>query len=106
MSVSAVASSLADGRIELLLRWRGGDHTRLSVRRNRTGQHRWSTDAEVGDLIRTLAKQRADGATRRSGEMTACAVTRHTRRLHGCLDRARPIGDGAGPSAGKLTFGE
>ena len=54
--------TLADGRIELLLHWRGGDHTRLSVRRNRTGQHRWSTDAEVGDLIRTLARQQADGA--------------------------------------------
>ena len=54
--------TLADGRIECLLHWRGGDHTRLSVRRNRTGQHRWSTDAEVGDLIRTLARQQADGA--------------------------------------------
>ena len=57
-----IVVTLADGRIELLLHWRGGDHTRLSVRRNRTGQHRWSTDAEVGDLIRTLARQQADGA--------------------------------------------
>ena len=56
-----IVVTLAEGRIELLLHWRGGDHTRLSVRRNRTGQHRWSTDAEVGALIRTLARQQADG---------------------------------------------
>ena len=48
-------------RIELLLHWHGGDHTRLSVRRNRTGQHRWSTAEEVGDLIRALARQLSDG---------------------------------------------
>ena len=52
--------TLADGRIEFLLHWRG-DHPQLSVRRNSTGQQRWSTDAEVGDLIRTLARQQADG---------------------------------------------
>ncbi len=56
-----IVVTLAEGWIELLLHWRGGDHTRLSVRRNRTGQHRWSTDAEVGALIRTLARQQADG---------------------------------------------
>lgn len=49
-------------RIELLLHWRGSDHTRLSVPRNRTGLHRWSSDAEVRDLIRGLARQQEDGA--------------------------------------------
>ena len=56
-----IVATLEDGRIDLLLHWRGGDHTRLSVRRNRTGQHRWSTSAEVGALIRTLARQQTDG---------------------------------------------
>ena len=56
-----IVATLEDGRIELLLHWRGGDHTRLSVRRNRTGQHRWSTSTEVGALIRTLARQQTDG---------------------------------------------
>ena len=48
---------LAAEHIELLLHWRGGDHTRLTVPRNRTGQHRWCTDATVGDSIRGLARQ-------------------------------------------------
>ena len=57
-----IVATSAAGRIELLLHWRGGDHTRLSVARNRTGQHRWSTSAEVVDLIRGLARQQPDSA--------------------------------------------
>ena len=58
-----IVVTLAEDRIELLLHWRGGDHTRLSVARNRRGQHRWSSDAEVRDLIRGLARHQADGAS-------------------------------------------
>jgi len=57
-----IVCTLSESRIELLLHWRGGDHTRLTVARNRTGQHRWSSDAEVRDLIRALARQQNDGA--------------------------------------------
>jgi DNA invertase Pin-like site-specific DNA recombinase len=57
-----IVVTLAEERIELLLHWRGGDHTRLSVPRNRTGQHRYSSDAEIQDLIRALARQQVDGA--------------------------------------------
>jgi DNA invertase Pin-like site-specific DNA recombinase len=57
-----IVVTLAEERIELLLHWRGGDHSRLSVPRNRTGQHRYSSDAEIQDLIRALARQQVDGA--------------------------------------------
>lgn len=56
-----IVATLTAERIELLLHWRGGDHTRLGVPRNRTGQHRWSSNAEVQDLIRGLARQQEDG---------------------------------------------
>ena len=59
--IEEIVVTLADERIELLLHWHGGDHTRLGVRRNRTGQHRWSTAEDVGDLIRSLARQLSDG---------------------------------------------
>ena len=55
-----VVVTLADDRVDLLLHWRGGDHTRLSVPRNGPGRHRWCTDATVGDLIRGLARQLPD----------------------------------------------
>ena len=60
--IEEIVVKLAAEHIELLLHWRGGDHTRLTVPRNRTGQHRWSTDATVGDLIRGLARQWPDRA--------------------------------------------
>lgn len=43
-------------RVELILRWAGGVHTRLRVRKNRTGQHRFATDRTVVDLVRELAQ--------------------------------------------------
>lgn len=57
-----IVVTLDDERIQLLLHWQGGDHTALSVRRNRKGQHRWATSEEVGDLIRSLARQLSDGS--------------------------------------------
>ena len=50
-ALEEVVVKLADDRIDLLLHWRGGDHTRLSVPRNGPGRHRWCADATVGDLI-------------------------------------------------------
>ena len=57
-----IVVTLADGCVDLLLHWRDGDHTGLSVPRNRTGQHRWAASAEVVDLVRGLARQLPDGA--------------------------------------------
>jgi DNA invertase Pin-like site-specific DNA recombinase len=48
--------------LQLLIHWRGGDHTRLIVRKNRAGHTRWTTDAEVIDLLRVLARQMSDTA--------------------------------------------
>ena len=57
-----IVATLTEERIELVIHWRGGDHTRLALPRNRTGQHRWSSDADVRELIRVLARQQVDGA--------------------------------------------
>ena len=57
-----IVAKLEGDRIVLLIHWQGGDHTRLSVVKNRTGQHRWQSDVEVDALIRALARQQADGA--------------------------------------------
>ncbi len=88
-----VVVKLADDRIDLLLHWRGGDHTRLSVPRNGPGQHRWCTDATVGDLLRGLARQLPDSAIaktlNRLGKQTGRgnawteARVRSFRRRHG-----------------------
>ena len=43
-------------RLRLVLHWLGGDHTRLEVAKNRTGQNRWKTDIETVQLVRELAR--------------------------------------------------
>ena len=47
-------------KIDLVLRWQGGEHSALSLRKNRCGQHRWSTERDVVDLTRALARLMPD----------------------------------------------
>jgi len=47
-------------RLRLVLHWQGGDHTRLEVVKNRTGQNRWKTDVETVQLVRELARTLPD----------------------------------------------
>jgi excisionase family DNA binding protein len=61
-AIAEIVARLTDGAVELVIHWQGGDHTRLSVPRNRPGQHRWSCDAAVDDMIRDLARQQPDQA--------------------------------------------
>jgi excisionase family DNA binding protein len=49
-----------DDSLDAVIRWQGGDHTALSVPRNHVGQHRWSTDADVVELVTVLARQLPD----------------------------------------------
>ena len=49
-------------KIVLELHWKGGVHTHLEVRKNRTGQHRYCTDQQVVELVRQLASQLPDNA--------------------------------------------
>jgi len=41
--------------VNLTIRWAGGYHTELEVKKNRTGKHRYCTDRDVVELIRELA---------------------------------------------------
>ena len=60
--IKEIVARVADARLQLVIHWQGGDHTELSVVKNRVGQHRWSTDVEVQTLITQLARQLNDGS--------------------------------------------
>lgn len=47
-------------QILLSIHWEGGIHTKLEVKRNRTGEHTRCTDKSIVELIRQLAKQLPD----------------------------------------------
>ena len=48
-------------RIHMVVRWAGGQHARLSVRKRRKGQHRYTTDRKVVEIVRELAAMLPDG---------------------------------------------
>ncbi|MFM2068620.1 MAG: hypothetical protein RLZZ584_3529 [Pseudomonadota bacterium] len=59
--IREIVARVAEARIELVIHWQGGDHTEMSVVKNRVGRHRWTTDTEVQTLITQLARQLNDG---------------------------------------------
>lgn len=46
----------AQARVTLVIRWAGNCHTRIQVRKHRTGEHRHTTDRDVVGLVRDLAQ--------------------------------------------------
>jgi DNA invertase Pin-like site-specific DNA recombinase len=60
--IEEIIVRVEDTTLDLVVRWQGGDHSSLKVKKNRNGQHRWSTDVDVVDLVRGLARQMPDKA--------------------------------------------
>jgi hypothetical protein len=58
--INEIVVRVCEQTLNLVIHWNGGDHTSLQVKKNRTGQHRWSTAADVVDLVRVLARQMPD----------------------------------------------
>lgn len=65
--------------VQAVVRWAGGQHSALSVRKRKTGQHRYRTDADVVTLIRELSVMMPDaqiaGLLNRLGLRTAKGLT-------------------------------
>ncbi len=60
--IDEIVVRVDDNALDLVIRWHGGDHSALKVRKNRSGQHRWSVAGETVDLLRVLARQMPDKA--------------------------------------------
>ncbi len=54
-----IARSEGDS-VHLVLHWQGGDHTELKIDKTRTGHHRYVTDADTVELLRSLARVQPD----------------------------------------------
>ncbi len=59
-AIVEIVAKIVGDTIDLVVHWQGGDHTQLTVPKNRAGRHRWTTEAETGELIRALARQQPD----------------------------------------------
>ena len=62
MLIEEIVVRVENDGLDLVIRWAGDDHTALRVRKNRAGQHRWSVDTDVVELVKALARQMPDMA--------------------------------------------
>lgn len=79
-----IASSDGD-TVRLVLHWQGGDHTEITLQKARVGMHRYVTDTETIELIRTLARIQPDSMIasilNRIGRRTAHDQSWNARRV-------------------------
>ena len=107
-----VVARVEGDRIQLLLHWRGGDHTRLEVRKNRRGRTRWAVEPETVDLVRACARLMPDkaiaGMLNRTGQRTGRlngwtqSRVRSFRNTHGIAAHV----DGEWAERGEVTLPE
>jgi excisionase family DNA binding protein len=70
---------VVDDKLALVIHWQGGDHTEMTVKKNKVGHTRWTVETDVFDLVRVLARQLPDMAIavilNRSGKLTGRGAT-------------------------------
>ncbi len=109
--VEIVAKIVGDA-IDLVVHWQGGDHTQLTAPKNRAGRHRWTTEAETGELIRALARQQPDAGIaailNRCGKRTGKgnSWTESRVRSHRSAHSIAVYRDGEMAERGELTLEE
>ncbi len=73
--VKEIIVDVVDETLALVIHWQGGDHTQLTVKKNKIGRTRWTVEADIVDLVSALARQLSDTAIaavlNRSGKLTA-----------------------------------
>ena len=50
--VKEIIVDVIDDKLALVIHWQGGDHTELTVKKNKIGHTRWTVAADVVDLVR------------------------------------------------------
>jgi excisionase family DNA binding protein len=110
--IDEIVVRVEDDALSLVIRWQGGDHTPLRVRKNRVGEHRWGTDAAVVELVSVLARQMPDQAIaavlNRAGKTTGKGNGWTRSRV--CFLRNHrhiaPYREGERTERGEVTLGE
>jgi Recombinase zinc beta ribbon domain len=71
--IKEIIVDVIDDTLALVIHWQGGDHTHMTVKKNKVGHTRWSVEADVVDLVRVLARQMPD--------QTIAAIRRDTSKV-------------------------
>jgi DNA invertase Pin-like site-specific DNA recombinase len=110
--VKEIIVDVVDDKLALVIHWQGGDHTELTVKKNKVGHTRWTVQTEVVDLVRVLARQLPDMAIaailNRSGKLTGHGATwtrTHVRGLRN-INGIATYREGERAERGEVTLDE
>jgi excisionase family DNA binding protein len=110
--IHEIVVRVREEKVDLVVHWNGGDHTGLQVRKNRPGQHRWITSADVVDLVGVLARQMPDNAIaavlNRAGKSTGRGNSWTRARVCGLRSEQAiaPYREGERAERGEVTLDE
>jgi len=110
--IEEIIVDAVDDKLELIVHWQGGDHTRLRVKKNKPGQNNWVTDAEVVELVRLLARRMRDEAIasilNRSGKSTGRGNSWTSARVASVRNERKiaPYREGERAERGEVTIEE
>src|ERR1700688_877014 len=60
IALKEIIATCAGDTIRLVLHWQGGDHTQVEFQKIGTGRHRYVTDDDLVEIVRTLARIEPD----------------------------------------------
>jgi hypothetical protein len=60
IALKEIIATCEDEAIRLVLHWQGGDHTQVQFQKTGTGRHRYVTDDDLVEIVRTLARIEPD----------------------------------------------
>ena len=110
--IEEIIVDAVNDKLELIVHWQGGDHTRLRVKKNKPGQNSWVTDAEVVELVRVLARRMRDEAIasilNRSGKSTGRGISWTSARVASVRNERKiaPYREGERAERGEVTIEE
>lgn len=110
--IEEIIVDAVDDKLELIVHWQGGDHTRMRVKKNKPGQNSWVTDAEVVELVRVLARRMRDEAIasilNRSGKSTGRGNSWTSARVAALRNHQKiaPYREGERAERGEVTVEE
>ena len=91
LMIREIIVDMTEDSLPMIIHWVGGDHTRLTVKKNKAGRTRWVIAGETLDLVRVLARQMPDqniaAILNRSGRVTGKGLTWNRSRV--CSLRSR-----------------
>ena len=112
METREIIVDVGEDTLGLVIHWQGGEHTRLSVKKNKVGQTRWTVETGTLDLVRVLSCQMPDqtiaAVLNRAGKATGKGNSWTRARVCGLRNNhdIPPYRDGERRERGEVTLDE